>query len=72
MKYIYRHTYDFETALDWVLCAQYKDDVFFRFTFENFRGVRTGSWLSPSQCLDYMRFKSSDFEFKTITMRVCA
>lgn len=72
MNYTYRHTHDFETALDWVLCSLLRDNVFFRFTFESFRCVRTGPWMSPYQCLQYMRCTTSEFEFKTLTMRVCA
>ena len=72
MNYTYRHIYDFDTALDWVLRSQLKDNVFFRFTFESYRGVRNGLWMSPYQCLQYMRCTTPEFEFKKLTMRICA
>ena len=72
MKYTYQRTHDFEVALNWVICCQHKDNVSFRFTFETYRGDYCTPWMSPSQCLTYMRFTSSDFEFKNFTMRLCA
>lgn len=73
MKYAYQFTRDFETALDWVLRNQLKDNVFFRFTFESYSGdFRKSPWLSPNQCLIFMRLTDSDFVFKNFTMRVCA
>ncbi len=72
MKYTYQFTKDFETALDWVIRCQHKDDVFFRFSFENYRGVSRTPWMSPSQCLEYMRFFSADDDFEYFTMRLCA
>lgn len=72
MKYHYRITKDFETALDWVLRSQNNDNVFFRFTFESYRGTSRTPWMSSSQCLDYMRCLRVDDEFEFFTMRVCA
>lgn len=72
MKDTYKRTHDFDVALDWVIRCQHKDNVSFRFTFETYRGVSCTPWMSPFQCLDYMRFKSSDFAFKNFTMRLCA
>ena len=73
MKYTYRFTKDFETALDWVIQNQHHEyTVTFRFTFESYSGVRKGPWMSPVQCLFYMRFLESDFKFKNFTMRLCA
>lgn len=72
-RYTYKFTKDFETALCWVVqnqCHEYS--VSFRFTFESYRGVRKGFWMSPVQCLFYMRFVEPGFEFKNFTMRICA
>ncbi len=70
MKYTYQFTKNFEIALDWVLSSQFKDNVFFRFTFDSYSGVRKGLWMSPSQCLYYMRTVEVDFEFKNFIKRV--
>lgn len=72
MKYNYQFTKDFETALDWVLSSQFKDNVSFRFTFESYRGDLKGPWLTPKQCRDYMRYLRVDDVFKSFTMRICA
>ena len=72
MKDTYQRTHDFEMALDWVLRCQHKTNVFFRFTFESYRGVSRTPWMSSYQCLQYMRCTTSEFEFKTFTMKLCA
>ena len=72
MKDTYQRTHDFEMALDWVLRCQHKTNVFFRFSFETYRGVFRTPWMSPCQCLQYMRCTTSEFEFNTFTMKLCA
>lgn len=72
MTYTYQYTKDFDISLDWVLQNQLNDNVFFRFTFESYRTLYRTPWMSPCQCLDYMRYFRVDDRFKFFTMRVCA